>query len=159
MDVFGALADPVRRSLLLELAQRPCRVADLALARPISRPAVSRHLRVLSESRLVTVQVRGREHFYRLEPTGLGQVRQLLDDLTPAGGGPGRQSGLAPHLLDALDLEVRRTVRERAGTRPAASRDVGPAGDHPRGPGTRGRPAADGETMPGCDAGNEGVGA
>ena len=53
MDVFGALADPVRRSLLDELAAGPSRVVDLAARRPISRPAVSKHLRLLAEAGLV----------------------------------------------------------------------------------------------------------
>ena len=44
MDVFAALADPVRRSLLEEMAAGPARVVDLAAGRPISRPAVSKHL-------------------------------------------------------------------------------------------------------------------
>ena len=51
MDVFGALADPVRRSLLAELAGEPRRVVDLAASRPISRPAVSKHLRLLLRGR------------------------------------------------------------------------------------------------------------
>ena len=55
MDIFGALADPVRRSLLAELAGEPCRVVDLAASRPISRPAVSKHLRLLLEAGAVTV--------------------------------------------------------------------------------------------------------
>ena len=50
MDVFAALADPVRRSLLGRLAGGPARVVDLAAGLPISRPAVSRHLRLLPEA-------------------------------------------------------------------------------------------------------------
>ena len=50
MDVFAALGDPVRRSLLREIAAGPRRVTDLAASRTISRPAVSKHLRLLSEA-------------------------------------------------------------------------------------------------------------
>lgn len=113
MDVFAALADPVRRALLLRLHFGSARVVDLTVglvdheATPggISRPAVSRHLRVLGEAGLVTAEDRGRERHYRLTPGGLAPVRALLDALTPA-------PPIAAHLLDGLELEVRRTVRE-----------------------------------------------
>ena len=67
MDVFGALADPVRRSLLAELAGGRSRVVDLAASRPISRPAVSKHLRLLLDAGVVTVTDRGRERYYALD--------------------------------------------------------------------------------------------
>lgn len=108
MDVFGALADPVRRSLLSELVSGPSRVVDLAARRPISRPAVSKHLRLLSEAGLVEAADHGRERHYALRPAGLAPVQELLAGLTS------RQSesrDLAA-ALDALDTEVRRTVRE-----------------------------------------------
>ena len=119
MDVFGALADPVRRSLLGELAVGPSRVADLAAQRPISRPAVSKHLRLLAEAGLVEATERGRERHYTLRPQALAPVQQLVTDLTS-------RRPETPDLaaaLDALDTEVRRTERERR-TRKAAS-------DHP----------------------------
>ncbi|MGZ5400429.1 MAG: ArsR/SmtB family transcription factor [Nocardioides sp.] len=106
MDSFTALADDVRRALLLRLAAGPGRVVDLAADHPISRPAVSRHLRVLEQAGLVTVEDRGRERHYALDRAGLVPVGQLLADLA----GPVH---LDPRLLDGLDLEVRRTVRER----------------------------------------------
>ena len=53
MDVFAAIADPVRRDLLRTLSAGSARVVDLAAGRPISRPAVSKHLRVLSDAGLV----------------------------------------------------------------------------------------------------------
>jgi len=106
MDVFAALADPVRRELLVRLAAGPSRVVDLAVAHPISRPAVSRHLRVLSEAGLAAGEDRGRERHYRLSDSGLAPVRDLLAALAP-------QHRIDPTALDALDLEVRRTVRER----------------------------------------------
>lgn len=74
MDVFTALADPVRRDLLVQLAAGPVRVADLAAARPISRPAVSRHLRVLTQAGLVEAEEHGRERHYLLRRVGLEPV-------------------------------------------------------------------------------------
>lgn len=113
MDVFAALADPVRRSLVRRLVAGPARVVDLAAAHDVSRPAVSRHLRLLGEAGLVTVEDRGRERHYALERSGLAPVRALLDDLAPS-------VRIDPRLLDGLDLEVRRTVRERTAAAPAA---------------------------------------
>jgi DNA-binding transcriptional ArsR family regulator len=107
VDVFAALGDPVRRSLLEEVAAGPARVVDLAASRPISRPAVSKHLRVLAAAGLVTASDRGRERHYALDAAGLAPVSALLDRLA-LGGSP-----LTHHALDALETEVRRTVRER----------------------------------------------
>ncbi|GAA5144291.1 hypothetical protein GCM10023340_11840 [Nocardioides marinquilinus] len=108
MDPFAALADPVRRELLRALAAGPARVVDLAAAHPISRPAVSRHLRLLTEAGLAVAEDRGRERHYALHPAGLGPVATFLRDLA---GPP-----VPEHALDALELEVRRTVRERRPT-------------------------------------------
>jgi DNA-binding transcriptional ArsR family regulator len=109
VDPFAALADPVRRELLRALAAGPARVVDLAAAHPISRPAVSKHLRLLAEAGLATVEDRGRERHYALDRAGLGPVQGLLDDLRPAAG----SAPFAASALDGLDLEVRRTVRDR----------------------------------------------
>jgi DNA-binding transcriptional ArsR family regulator len=115
MDAFGALADPVRRALLEELAGGPARVVDLAARHPISRPAVSRHLKVLSGAGLVAATDHGRERHYALVPAALAPVSDLLGRLTrPARG---RLSGQA---LDALETEVRRASRDR---RTARTRD------------------------------------
>lgn len=112
MDAFAALADPVRRDLLRRLARGPARVVDLAAEHPISRPAVSKHLRLLTEAGLVRADERGRERHYRAVPDGLAPVRALLEELarpTPP---------IAERLLDGLELEVRRTGRERRATDP-----------------------------------------
>jgi DNA-binding transcriptional ArsR family regulator len=107
VDPFAALADPVRRELLRALAAGPARVVDLAAAHPISRPAVSKHLRVLTEAGLASVEDRGRERHYALDPSGLEPVSALLHELRPRAPFPDAA-------LDGLDLEVRRTVRERS---------------------------------------------
>jgi DNA-binding transcriptional ArsR family regulator len=115
VDPFPALADPVRRALLARLAaDGPTRVVDLHRDHEVSRPAVSRHLRVLHEAGLVAAQDRGRERWYSLLPDGLLPVHEWLAAL-------GTRPPVTPEALDALDLEVRRTVRE-GGTRPATTR-------------------------------------
>ncbi|GAA3636566.1 hypothetical protein GCM10022200_19890 [Microbacterium awajiense] len=111
MDVFTALADPVRRALVRRLAAGPARVADLAAEHPISRPAISRHLRLLGEGGLVVATEVGRERHYALDHDGLRPVRALLTELA---GEP----RVDPTRLDALELEVKRTVRERRETPP-----------------------------------------
>ena len=109
MDVFGALADPVRRSLLVELAAEPRRVVDLAGTRPISRPAVSKHLRLLLEAGAVDVADRGRERYYAFAPAGLDPVQEYVGGLLA----PVLSLPFDPRALDALETEVRRTSRER----------------------------------------------
>jgi DNA-binding transcriptional ArsR family regulator len=107
VDVFAALADPVRRDLLAAVASRPMRVVDLTARQAISRPAISRHLRLLTEAGLVEVEQRGRERHYALRAEPLGQIRDYLDRLeAPA-------TRLTYGALDALDTEVRRTSRDR----------------------------------------------
>jgi DNA-binding transcriptional ArsR family regulator len=106
MDPFVAIADPVRRALLVTLARGPARVVDLTAEQSISRPAVSRHLRVLSEAGLVTAEDRGRERHYRLERGGLAVVTDWAATLQQ---GPRFDESV----FDGLDLEVRRTGRER----------------------------------------------
>jgi DNA-binding transcriptional ArsR family regulator len=109
MDAFAALADPVRRDLLRELSRGSARVVDLAADRPISRPAVSKHLRVLTDAGLVAADAAGRERHYRLRPAGLDPVLDLLAGLLPADHEP----PVTPVMLDGLDLEVRRVGRDR----------------------------------------------
>jgi DNA-binding transcriptional ArsR family regulator len=111
VDAFAALADSVRRSLLDEMASGPARVVDLAAGRAISRPAVSKHLKVLADAGLVTATDHGRERHYALTAAGLAPVSALLDRLV-LGGSPVTASA-----LDALATEVRRTARDRRTSR------------------------------------------
>ncbi len=108
MDAFAALADPVRRDLVRRLAAGPARVVDLAAEHPISRPAISKHLRLLTEAGLAAAEDHGRERHYRLDRAGLTSVREFLAELAAPLSPPFAESD-----LDGLDLEVRRTGRER----------------------------------------------
>jgi DNA-binding transcriptional ArsR family regulator len=114
MDVFTALADPLRRELLTRLAAGPARVVDLAAEHPVSRPAVSRHLKVLTEAGLVEADDLGRERHYRLRTAPLSEVNDYLARL--------RRTPIVPEsALDALETEVRRTTRERRTTAATAT--------------------------------------
>jgi DNA-binding transcriptional ArsR family regulator len=76
---LDALGDPTRRAVFERLADRPSAVVDLAAALPVSRPAVSQHLKVLKEAGLVRdVQV-GTRRVYSLDPNGLEGLRDYLD--------------------------------------------------------------------------------
>ncbi len=79
-----ALADPTRRGIFDELRGGPKSVAQLAEGRPVSRPAVSQHLKALMAAKLVSVEPRGTRRIYRLEPTGLADLRQYLDGMWEA---------------------------------------------------------------------------
>lgn len=77
MLVLDAIANPVRRTLLDALRAEPRTAGELAAVVPtISRPAVSRHLKLLRQAGLVTAHPRGRERIYRLEATGFATVQQ-----------------------------------------------------------------------------------
>jgi DNA-binding transcriptional ArsR family regulator len=76
---WGALADRTRRDIVLLLADGPRPVGKLADALPVSRPAVSQHLKVLKDSGLVTEEAVGRRHIYRLNPAGVSALRDQLD--------------------------------------------------------------------------------
>lgn len=82
VDVFSALANPVRREILMRLRLGPRAVTDLAAAFDIGRPAVSEHLQVLRKARLVREEPRGRERYYHLDPRPLAEVEQWLDAFT-----------------------------------------------------------------------------
>jgi DNA-binding transcriptional ArsR family regulator len=73
-DVFRAIADPTRRAILDRLRAGPTPVNALAADFQQSRPAISKHLRVLRQARLVTEQRAGRERVYQLQPVPLQQV-------------------------------------------------------------------------------------
>ena len=76
---FAALADPTRVAIVERLAQRPMAVGELAAGLPVTRPAVSQHLKVLKAARLVRDEAEGTRRIYSLDPAGLGPIRQWLD--------------------------------------------------------------------------------
>ena len=78
--VFGAIADPTRREILALLEREPSGVEALAARFPVSRPAISRHLRVLHEAGLVTRTEMGRSNSYRTNAAPLAEVRAWLDE-------------------------------------------------------------------------------
>ena len=77
--VFAALADPTRRALFEKVATAPQSVGALAAQLPVSRPAVSQHLKVLKDAGLVIDEARGAARVYRIDPRGLGPMRAWLD--------------------------------------------------------------------------------
>jgi DNA-binding transcriptional ArsR family regulator len=79
-----ALADPTRRSIFELLGQGPRSVRAISDDVPVSRPAVSQHLKVLLDSGLVTVRAEGRRNIYALDPRGLGAVRDYFDQFWTA---------------------------------------------------------------------------
>jgi DNA-binding transcriptional ArsR family regulator len=76
---FSALADPTRRAIFERLASGPRAVGELAHEFPVSRPAVSQHLRVLKDAGLVADQREGNRRLYRVEPRGVDAMRDYLD--------------------------------------------------------------------------------
>jgi DNA-binding transcriptional ArsR family regulator len=76
---WTALADPTRRAIFERLAERPRAVGDLAAGLPVTRPAVSQHLKVLKGAGLVTHRQAGKQRIYRVDPDGLAQLRAELE--------------------------------------------------------------------------------
>jgi DNA-binding transcriptional ArsR family regulator len=76
---FAALADPSRRQVFERLREGPLSVGDIAKGMPVSRPAVSQHLKVLKEAGLVTDHAEGTRRIYAIDPQGLAALRSWLD--------------------------------------------------------------------------------
>lgn len=76
---LSALGDPTRRALFERLSEHPASVGELARLLPVSRPAVSQHLRVLREAGLVIDEAAGARRIYRLDPDGIADLRDYLD--------------------------------------------------------------------------------
>ena len=103
VDALAALADPVRREMIGLLARGEVAAGALADRFPVSRPAISRHLRVLREAGLVTVRAEGKRRLYALDPAPLRELDEWLE--------PYRD--LWASRLDALDTEIARGRRAR----------------------------------------------
>jgi DNA-binding transcriptional ArsR family regulator len=78
-DGWTALGDPTRRAIFERLVERPWAVGELARTLPVSRPAVSQHLKVLKEARLVIDRPAGNRRIYEVDPDGLRALRAELD--------------------------------------------------------------------------------
>jgi DNA-binding transcriptional ArsR family regulator len=76
---WSALGDGTRQAIFERLAERPRAVGELAVGLPVSRPAVSQHLRVLKDAGLVVNQRAGNRNVYRIDPDGLAELRADLD--------------------------------------------------------------------------------
>ncbi len=111
--VAQALADPIRRDLLRMLGKRTQTAGELAAAFPVSRPAVSRHLRVLREAGLIRDTVRGRNREYELVLSALDELEAYIHTLrTPAIDWERR--------FAALETEVFRVRNQRRRAKPTA---------------------------------------
>lgn len=76
---LAALADPTRRAIFESLARRPMAVGELALEHPVSRPAVSQHLKVLAGAGLVDVRPEGTKRIYSVDPDGMRALRSWME--------------------------------------------------------------------------------
>src|SRR5215471_20760372 len=111
---FAALADPTRREIFERLARAPRAVGELASELPVSRPAVSQHLKVLKDAGLVIHETQGTRNVYEIDPAGLGELRAWLDQFWA-------------EALDAFKAEVEKDgpgepESTNSGARPGSSR-------------------------------------
>ncbi len=79
LNSLSALADPTRRQVFEAIATKPRSVGDLAAGLPVSRPAVSQHLKVLSDAGLVVCRSKGTRNIYTARPEGLAELRAWVD--------------------------------------------------------------------------------
>ena len=100
---WDALGDPTRRAIFERLMDGPKAVVDLARGLPVSRPAVSQHLKVLKDARLVRDRTEGVRHIYAVDPHGLNQLRADLDRFW---------TGALAAFKDAVEAEHRREETE-----------------------------------------------
>jgi DNA-binding transcriptional ArsR family regulator len=103
VKALEALADPTRRTIVELLSERDLSAGELAARFETSRPAVSRHLRVLREQGLVQARIEGRRHVYSLDPEPLAELDEWL----------ARYRGFWTNRLDALGVELKRRRKEQ----------------------------------------------
>ncbi|MBI3675915.1 MAG: winged helix-turn-helix transcriptional regulator [Proteobacteria bacterium] len=101
---LAALADPTRRQVFERLRKGPKAVGELANRLPVSRPAVSQHLKILKEAGLVADRPEGTRRVYFIDPKGLAQIRRWLDQFWD-------------EALDAFKAEVERDADDMKGKR------------------------------------------
>ena len=98
-EVLVALADPTRRHILEALREQPQTVTELATHQPVSRPAVSQHLKVLERAKLVRVEPRGNRRVYSVRRDGLNALRRYLESFWS-------------DVLDAYSAEIARRIKD-----------------------------------------------
>ena len=98
-EVLAALADPTRRHILEALREQPQTVTELATHQPVSRPAVSQHLKVLEGAKLVRVEPRGNRRVYSVRRDGLDELRRYLESFWS-------------DVLDAYSAEIARRIKD-----------------------------------------------
>src|SRR5215472_2927082 len=101
-NALAALADPTRRRVFERLKNGPHAVSEIARGLPVSRPAVSQHLRVLKEAGLVADRPEGARRVYYIDPQGLGALRKWLDQFWD-------------EALAAFQAEAERSARDKEG--------------------------------------------
>src|SRR3954451_17028851 len=115
---LAALADPTRREIFERLARAPSAVGELASELPVSRPAVSQHLKVLKDAGLVVHRTHGTRNVYEIDPNGLGALRAWLDQFWA-------------EALDAFKTEVEKDEPTHPPHQGGAQRSV-PAAHNPK---------------------------
>ena len=108
-SALTALADPTRRQVFEQLRTGPKSVGGIASGMPVSRPAVSQHLRVLKEAGLVRDEQDGTRRVYSIDPRGLGPLRRWLDQFWD-------------QALDAFKAEVERPISPPSSPPPPSRR-------------------------------------
>lgn len=103
MNSFTALADPTRRQIVEMLAERPLAAGEIARRFTMSSPAISQHLKVLREARLVRAEVAAQQRIYELDPAGIDEVVKWIAKVRKFWGTK----------LDALETEIKREKRRR----------------------------------------------
>jgi len=115
MSSFDALADPTRRRIVEMLAKGVLSAGDIAQRFAISRSAVSQHLRILREARLVTVRAEGQQRIYELDSDGLVEIEEWLDRIGPVW--QKRLEALERERHEKLAAQPKRWRTERDGQR------------------------------------------
>lgn len=100
---FEALGNPTRRALFEMLREGPRSVNELAEALPVSQPAVSQHLQMLREARLVRVEKRGRQHIYSIDREGLAELRSYVESVWDGVLGAFQRAAREANLREDLD--------------------------------------------------------
>lgn len=108
---WAALADPTRGAIVRLLAERQCSVSEIADQLPVSRPAVSKHLRLLQEAGLVSYRSEGTRNLYSLEPAAIEASRDELDSLW--------RHALARYALVARNVDPARIRKPKAASKKA----------------------------------------